>query len=139
VDRVDNAQALVTDDEERVLLLLDRSGQWGFPGGRRTAGETLAEAAERETKRKTGLTIEIVRIAAVGEFLTRLSDVHHLFVVFASRVVDGTAELQGEQTVLELQWVKPEDADYLVPWFPGGVKRLIERDDALYYAHEGFE
>jgi 8-oxo-dGTP diphosphatase len=143
MERVDLAQALVQDDEGRVLLLLSRNGEWELPGGRREAGETLREAAIREVKQKVGLTVEVERVAAIGEFLTRLSNVHNLFVVFAVKSMEGEAAIQPdedtEEDILELRWATLEEADYLVTAFPGGVRRLAERKDTVYYALEGFE
>jgi 8-oxo-dGTP diphosphatase len=143
MERVDHAQALVQDDEGRVLLLLNRNGGWELPGGRREAGETLREAVIREVKLKVGLEVEVERVAAIGEFLTRLSDVHNLFVVFAVESVEGEAAIQPdedtEEDILELKWASLDEADYLVTAFPGGVRRLAERNDTVYYALEGFE
>jgi 8-oxo-dGTP diphosphatase len=143
MERVDLAQALLQDEEGRVLLLLNRLGEWEFPGSRRQPGETLREAAIRGVKLKVGLTIEVDRVAAIGEYLTRLSNVHNLFVVFAAKTIDGVAAIQPdedtEEDILELRWASADEADYLVTALPGGIRRLTERGDTVYYALEGFE
>jgi len=139
MERVDLAQSLLLDDEGRVLMLLNRAGEWQFPGARREPGETLREAAIRGTKLQVGVDVEVERVAAIGESLTRLSDVHNLYVVFTVRELEGHPELQPDQSFLDLKWATPDEADYLMTLFPGGVRRLTERGDTVYYALEGFE
>lgn len=54
----------VVDVEQGALLLVRRrhdpgAGRWSLPGGRVEAGETLRQAAERETREETRLTLAI--------------------------------------------------------------------------------
>jgi 8-oxo-dGTP diphosphatase len=137
MDRVDVAQAVIRGGD-RVLVgrneypTAHREGvpAWGFPGGAREDGETLAEAAIRETREETGLTIETGRLLALGEWLHL---VHAVFAVFEAQVVDGEPDAQPGEIVVELRWVTPEEADDLMPWYPGGVRRLLG-SEVVYYA-----
>ena len=124
---------------EKVLLVLHASGHWAFPGAQAAGGETLERAAVRGMFELTGLSVQVDRVAAVGEFIQTLSDLHHLYVLFAAHAFAGDAAVQGRDEAVELQWATPGQADWLVPWYPGGVQRLLETREAVYYAHEGFE
>lgn len=135
-----SGQTIVLDPTgEQVLLVLRRDSGWGFPGGRCGDGETMEQAAIRSTFEQTGLTVEVDRVAAIGEFLASLSDVHHLFVVFAAREVAERVEPVRPADVADVKWVEPAQADWLVPWYPAGVRGLLENTQAVYYAHEGYE
>lgn len=137
MERVDVAQAVIRE-RDRVLVVRNQypAGhrvdvpKWGFPGGEREPGETLAEAAVRETREETGLTIETGRLLALGEWLHL---VHAVFAVFEAEVVGGEASPQPGEIAVELRWVTPEEADELMPWYPGGVRRLLD-PEVVYYA-----
>jgi len=138
VERVDISQALIVDprDADRVLLLFEQN-EWRLPGGRRRDGETLRETVVRETLERSGLAIEIERVVAIGEFIASESSVHSLYVIFGARVYAG--DLDPEEGTAEYRWATLDEADWLVPWYPGGVRRLVEERESVYYAHEGFE
>lgn len=46
--------------EKLYLILHNAAGHWDFPKGKIESGETLQEAALRETKEETGLDVNIV-------------------------------------------------------------------------------
>lgn len=125
--RIDVAQVLI-ERGGKVLVVhtmnLDRANvdRWGLPGGGREAGETLAAAAARETREETGLEIEVGELLALGEWLHRA---HVLFAVFRARA-DGDPRPQAGEVVVECRWVSPEEADALMPWYPGGLRALLE-------------
>ena len=136
MERVDVAQTVVRDGDRVLVVRNDYAAgthadipPWGFPGGGRESGETLAEAAVRETREETGLEIETVRLLALGEWLARM---HALFALFEARVVGGEPSIQPGEVAVELRWVTPEEADELMPWYPGGVRRLLG-PDVVYY------
>jgi ADP-ribose pyrophosphatase YjhB (NUDIX family) len=60
------AQAVVTDDDGRVLLI-ERAdtGHWSLPGGFVDAHESPRETAVRETREETGLAVVTDRVACV--------------------------------------------------------------------------
>jgi len=60
----------------RVLLLLNRRGEWDLPGGRPEPGEDHRAALAREVREETGLAVEVGR---------RLDE--HLFEVLPQRFV----------------------------------------------------
>jgi 8-oxo-dGTP diphosphatase len=132
VERVDVAQTLVRrDDDVLVCRVRKPEGEyWGFPGGAREAGETLAEAAVRETAEETGLRVRVGRLLAVGD---EIGETHNLFFVFEAVSVEGVPAVQDGDPVVELRWLRPEEADELMPWYPNGVRGLVERLEPLYY------
>ena len=66
----------------------------------------------------------------MGEWL---HETHDLFVVFAARILAGTPAAQGDEVAVELQWVAPDEADRLMPWYPGGVRALLAGGPPVYY------
>jgi 8-oxo-dGTP diphosphatase len=135
VERIDVAQVLI-EREGKVLVVhtvgpahsnIDR---WGLPGGRRELGETLVQAAVREAREETGLEVDVGELLAVGEVL---SDTHDLLFVFRGRST-GAARVQEDEVVVQHRWLSPEEADVLMPWYPGGVQALL--DGCIgYYGH----
>ena len=46
-------------EKDKVLLIQQTKGHWGFPKGHMEAGETEIETAIREVKEETNLDVEI--------------------------------------------------------------------------------
>ncbi len=74
------------------MLLVKRGtephrGRWSIPGGRVEAGETLAEAVEREVFEETGLAVSCGAFVGCVE---RISDEHHFVILdFLASTVDA--------------------------------------------------
>lgn len=51
-------KALITDAEQRLLLLQEDSLLWDLPGGRMEHGESLCDALQRECQEELGVTVE---------------------------------------------------------------------------------
>lgn len=82
--------AVVVDDGRLLLIRRGRGaavGQWSVPGGRVEAGETLAEAVEREVEEETGLA---VRCRDFIGWVERISTDHHFVIL------DFDAELASD-------------------------------------------
>jgi ADP-ribose pyrophosphatase YjhB (NUDIX family) len=58
--------AAIFDNEGRILLTRRAdNGQWCLPGGGMEPGESPSEAAVREVKEETGLTVRVKRLVGV--------------------------------------------------------------------------
>ncbi len=67
-----------------------QKGRWSIPGGRVEAGETLAEAVEREVGEETGL---VVRCGAFVGWVERLSPSDHFVILdFYGHPISSTSE-----------------------------------------------
>jgi hypothetical protein len=42
--------------------------------------------------------------------------------------------VQEGEAVVECRWLSPEEADVLMPWYPGGVRALLGGHSG-YYGH----
>jgi ADP-ribose pyrophosphatase YjhB (NUDIX family) len=97
--------AAVFDEHGRILLTRRAdNGQWCLPGGRMEAGESVAEACEREVVEETGLQVHATRLVGVYSYSDQLvvyPDGNKAQIValhFEAEVVGGQLGLSNETT-----------------------------------------
>src|SRR3954468_12443710 len=110
---VPSVNVAVADDQGRLLVIRrSDNDNWALPGGAMDCGESISEAAVRETKEETGVDCEISRLVGIytnprhvilytsdGEVRQECS------VVFAARAVAGQPTPSSESS--EVRWVAP--------------------------------
>lgn len=98
------------------MLLIRRGqppllGEWSLPGGVLECGETLREAAMREAREETGLTIEVGEMLGVYERLIRSDDgrvrYHYVLIDYLCRPAGG--ELEAGTDAAEVGWFRREE------------------------------
>ncbi len=101
-------------DQGRVLLVKrghpPLEGEWSIPGGVLEVGELLREAAIREAKEETGLTVAPGEILGVFDRLIRAEgqvQYHYVLIDFLCRLVKG--ELQPGSDADEARWFTAEE------------------------------
>src|ERR1700728_4047059 len=96
---------VVVTNEGGDVLLIQRSdnGNWAIPGGAIDLGESLTQAAVRETKEETGVTCEVTGIVGIYTdpqhviLYTSNGEARQEFsIVLTAQVVDG-APMPSEQ------------------------------------------
>lgn len=118
---VQRAYALITNEEGRVLLVRNRSGNWTLPGGKARPGETLRDAAKREVKEETGLKVRILEVTPHRHVRTHAGSCRRC-VVFDAEIRKGRPRPSAEIT--EIAWVKRDEAPHRLTSFP--TKRFRE-------------
>ena len=96
-------------DNDKILLIKDTKGNWGFPKGHVEENETEEQTAIRETKEETNLDVEIdVSKRYVNHYITD-KEVDKTVILFKAKKVGGT-ELPQEGEVSEIAWIKEKEA-----------------------------
>jgi ADP-ribose pyrophosphatase YjhB (NUDIX family) len=110
------ATVVFADDRSKILLTRRTdNGRWCLPGGHFEAGESVTEAAIRETKEETGLDVEVVRLVGVYSDPNRLLEYadgnafHLVALTFEARVVGGILTASSETS--EFLWCSPTELD----------------------------
>ena len=102
--------AATIPEQDGATLLTRRSinpgrGLWTFPGGFVDFGETVTDAARRETFEETGLEVDLTGLLNVYTYPDA-----PVIIVYTARVIGGTLTTCDENDALE--WVAPER----IPW-----------------------
>ncbi len=113
----------IPEQDGRVLLtrrsISPGRGLWTYPGGFVDFGESVTDAAVRETLEETGLTVELTGLLNVYSYPGA-----PVIIVYTARVITGTLTVCAENDCLE--WVAPEE----IPWealaFPSTREALRE-------------
>ncbi|HET9304964.1 MAG TPA: NUDIX hydrolase [Candidatus Sulfotelmatobacter sp.] len=86
-------------------------GQWSIPGGVLEVGELVREAAIREAREETGLSVEPADLLGVYDRILRNQEqrvqYHYVLVDFLCRPVGG--ELQAASDAAEVRWFAREE------------------------------
>lgn len=116
---VPSVNTIVTNDAGHVLLIeRTDNGNWSLPGGAMDLGETIRQAAVRETIEETGVQIEVTGISGIYTdprhvlHYTSNNEVRQEFsVVFTARPLSGQPTPSNESSRVE--WVAPDELDHL--------------------------
>jgi 8-oxo-dGTP diphosphatase len=61
-----SAAAIVVNEKNELLLIKGPRRGWEMPGGQVEEGESLSQAAIRETKEESGIDIEIIKFCGIS-------------------------------------------------------------------------
>ncbi len=109
--------ALVTNDDNEILLIKSPGRGWEYPGGMVEPGETFEDALLREIKEESGIDVEIIGFIGICKNIEK----HVVNIDFACRAIGGKPTTSDESS--EVRWVKQEDALSMIT-FPLTRKRL---------------
>ena len=108
--------------DDRVLLIKrgkpPRMGDWSLPGGMQEIGETVFEAAAREVREETGVTISDIALIDVVDSITRDDDAR---VQFHYTLVDVVAkwrsgEPAGGSDAMHAEFMSFDEVSKIVLW-----------------------
>lgn len=107
----------------RVLLIRrgtePMKGRWSIPGGLIELGESLHDAARRETLEETSLVVEPVELVELVDRIYKEENrvrYHYVIADYLCRVVSGTA--QAGSDAAGVHWASEEECQ------PGGALNL---------------
>ncbi|MFE0754935.1 NUDIX domain-containing protein [Inquilinus sp. NPDC058860] len=108
--------------DDRLLLIqrakAPQAGQWSIPGGSQELGETLFEAALRETREEAGVEAEAIGIVTAVDSIHRDAEGG---VEWHYTIIDVEAEWRSGEPVAgddaaQARWATLEEADDLIEW-----------------------
>ncbi|HEU5139800.1 MAG TPA: NUDIX hydrolase [Bacillales bacterium] len=105
-----SAAVIVVNDENEILLIKGPRRGWEMPGGQVEEGESLRDAAVRETKEEAGIDIEVVKFCGIFQNVSG-SICNTLFL---GKPIGGQPTTSEES--LETRYFPIEEALKIVTW-----------------------
>lgn len=113
-----SAATIVLNDKNEILLIKGPKRGWEMPGGQVEEGESIKEAAIRETKEETGIDVEIIKFCGIFQNVGR-SICNTLFL---AKPIGGVPTTSSES--LEVRFFPIDEALKIVNY--GNFKQRIE-------------
>lgn len=122
------------EEEIRYVIIRSQRGDYGFPKGHLEGNETAKEAALREIREETGLSVTLLDgfVTEDKYRLPRRRDVSKTVTYFVATYEDQPLRIQEEE-VSEAALMTFDEA-YRVLRFPG-AKRILTEADAFVRAY----
>lgn len=109
VQSTEKACGCIIIDADKVLLVKQKQGFWGFPKGHVENTETEAETAKREVKEETNLDVEIdANKRYTMEYVTDKGKLKQV-VLFIAKCIGGEIKAQ-ECEVNDIKWLDFDEA-----------------------------
>ena len=95
--------------DEKVLLIRQMSGAWGFPKGHVEHDETEVETAQREVKEETNIDVEIDETKRYTmQYLTDKGIGKEVVIFLAKPLTNNLIPQENE--IIEAEWMSYSDA-----------------------------
>ncbi len=111
-------------DNDKILVIKQVKGHWGFPKGHVEEGETEVQTAIREIKEETNLDVEIDESKRFVERYSPEEGIEKDVVFFVAKKIGGEIKVQEEE-VTETKWVAPSEAMEILTY--ESSKRILEK------------
>lgn len=124
-----SAATIVVNDKDELLLIKGPRRGWEMPGGQVEEGESLKEAAIRETKEESGIDVEITRFCGIYQNVDR-SICNTLFL---AKPIGGVPTTSSES--LEVGFFPIEQALEMVTWknFRQRIEHCLDESTHPFY------
>lgn len=124
-----SAAAIVVNESNEILLIRGPGRGWEMPGGQVEEGESLQNAAVRETKEESGIDIEIIRFCGIFQNV----DGSIVNTLFLARPIGGEPIVTIES--LETGYFPLEEALNKVTWknFKQRIEYCLRPDSQPFY------
>ncbi|PLT28684.1 NUDIX hydrolase [Peribacillus deserti] len=124
-----SAAAIVLNNKNEILLIKGPRRGWEMPGGQVEEGESLRDAAIRETKEESGIDIKIIRFCGVFQNVNESI----CNTLFFGRPVGG--ELTCSPESLEVGFYPIEKALKMVTWknFRQRIELCLNEESQSFY------
>ncbi|GAA2626806.1 NUDIX domain-containing protein [Actinomadura fulvescens] len=117
---VPSVNVVVTNDAGDILMIRRTdNGNWALPGGGIDLGESVAQAAVRETAEETGIDCEVTGLVGIYSdprhviHYTSNDEVRQEFsIVLTAKPVSGNLRTSSESA--DVRWVASQDLSQLV-------------------------
>lgn len=96
-------------DGDKILILQQAAGHWGFPKGHVENNETEVETAIREIKEETNLDVEINENYRYSETYSPAEGIEKNVIYFIAKNKGGIIKPQEEE-VKKIEWLTYEEA-----------------------------